>query len=215
MRELRREFHQRLVEVNERVLGLFSLIPEDLNLATEALLNGNGNVLKVVVEREEAIDSVYIELEGFADEQLALQGPVADDLRLLLTVLRVVPEIERSHDLVALIAEHASHSIHDSISKRAKGLASQMSNIVVEMWEAVAQAWKDRDASAPSELAERDHELRGLHTTLMTELASGTMPIAVTMEMTLISWFYGRLGAHAVNVARRVVYLAGHETGDK
>ncbi|MBO0729213.1 MAG: hypothetical protein J2P57_08125 [Acidimicrobiaceae bacterium] len=213
MRELRHEFHQQLVAANEKVIELFGLIPADLNLATDGLLNGNAEVLKVVNEREEAIDSIYVELERFANEQLALQGPVADDLRLLLSVLRVVPEIERSHDLVVLIAEHATHSLHESMSKRTRGLVVQMCATAVEMWQAVAVAWKERDPAVPYEIDDRNHVMDGLHATLMAELASGTMPLAVTMDMTLVARFYERLGAHAVNVARRVVFLSGREDG--
>ena len=58
-------------------------------------------------------------------------------------------------------------------------------------------------------LDERDDEMDELHTSLTAELASGAMTLPVTMEMTLVARFYERLGDHAVNVARRVIYLAG------
>ena len=58
-------------------------------------------------------------------------------------------------------------------------------------------------------LAERDDEMDDLHASLIAELASGQMAIPVTMEMTLVARFYERLGDRAVNIARRVVYLAG------
>src|SRR5215475_5652217 len=114
MRELRVAFHQRLEEIDREVIGLFALVSEDLNLATEGLLKGDPDVLRVVTEREASIDALYSELERLGTEQIALEAPVAEDLRLLLSVLRVVPELERSHDLVVLNAEYATHSLHDS-----------------------------------------------------------------------------------------------------
>lgn len=209
MRELRHKFHQALETINGRVLELFQLIPEDLKLATDALLDGDSNVLKTVNEREETIDLIYLELEGLTDEQFALQGPMADDLRLLLTVLRVVPELERSHDLVVSIAEHATHSLQASLSPRTHGLVTQMADTSVEMWNGVGRAWKNLDPSIHPELIARDDEIDNLHSTLMAELASGTMPLAVAMDMTLVGRFYERLGAHAINISRRVLYLVG------
>jgi hypothetical protein len=55
----------------------------------------------------------------------------------------------------------------------------------------------------------RGDEMDDLHASLTAELASGRMTLPVTMEMTLVARLYERLGAHAVNVARRVIYLAG------
>ena len=193
---------------------MFSLVAEDLNLATRGLLEGDPDVLKVVSEREAAIDSIYGVLEPMVNEQLALQSPVAGDLRLLLSVLRVVPELERSHDLVVLIAEYTTHSLEDALSPRSRGLVRQMSDTGVEMWNQAAAAWQERDPEVVEVLRERDDEMDGLHATLMAELASGAMTLPVTMDMTLVGRFYERLGDHAVNIARRVEYLAGHEAGE-
>ena len=74
-----------------------------------------------------------------------------------------------------------------------------------------ADAWYQRDRSAAAALAERDDEMDDLRASLIAELASGQMAIPVTMEMTLVARFYERLGDHAVNIARRVIYLAGSE----
>jgi phosphate transport system protein len=63
-------------------------------------------------------------------------------------------------------------------------------------------------------LRERDDEMDDLHASLIAELASGQMGIPVTMEMTLVARSYERLAAHAVNIARRVVYLAGVQPPD-
>ena len=212
VRELRVAFHQKLEEFDRQVLELFEMVYEDLALATEGLLGGDGDVIKVVTERETAIDSIYAQIERLGDEQLALQGPVAGDLRLLLSVLRAVPELERSHDLVVLIAEHAKHSLQDSLSPRTRGLVRSMSDSACTMWQQAATAWRERDGSIVEALHDRDEEMDGLHATLMAELASGTMPLPVTMDMTLVARFYERLGDHAVNIGRRVAYLAGVES---
>ena len=73
-------------------------------------------------------------------------------------------------------------------------------------------SWYQRDRSVAATLAERDNEMDELYASLTAELASGRMTLPVTMEMTLVARFYERLGDHAVNIARRVAYLAGSHT---
>ena len=77
------------------------------------------------------------------------------------------------------------------------------------MWRRAADSWYQRDSFAALALASADEEMDELHASLLAELASGQMPLPVTMEMTLVARFYERLGDHAVNIARRVMYLAG------
>jgi phosphate transport system protein len=77
------------------------------------------------------------------------------------------------------------------------------------MWRQTADSWYDRDRSALPALTKQQEHMTELHTSLTAELASGQIATPVTMDMTLIGRCYERLGAHAVNIARRVTYLAG------
>ena len=124
-------------------------------------------------------------------------------------MLRIVSELERSHNLVMQIASRAGHVLSEDLSPRGRGLAEQMADLASGMWRQAADCWYQRDRSAASALAERDEEMDELHVGLTAELAAGRMTVPVTMEMTLVARCYERLGAHAVNIARRVVYLAG------
>src|SRR5581483_10331465 len=159
---------------------------------------GNHEVIKVVAQREQAIDALYPEIESLVNGEILLQAPVASDLRFLLSVLRIVPELERSHDLVMQIATRASHVLSDDLSPRSRRLIERMGALVSSMWRQAADSWYQRDRSVALALSQRDDEL-----------AAGRIALPVTMELTLVAWFYERLAAHAVNIARRVVYLAG------
>jgi phosphate transport system protein len=77
------------------------------------------------------------------------------------------------------------------------------------MWRQAADSWYQRDRSVAAKLDERDDEMDELYASLIAELASGRMTLPVTMEITLVARLYERLGDHAVNIARRVAYLAG------
>jgi phosphate transport system protein len=129
----------------------------------------------------------------------------------LLSVLRIVPELERSHDLLVDIARRADHVLGEDLSLRSRGLVERMGILVSDMWRQAADSWYKRDRSVAAVLEERDDEMDEMHAALMAELASGRMTVPVTMEMTLVARFYERLGDHAVNIARRVIYLAGSQ----
>jgi phosphate transport system protein len=110
------------------------------------------------------------------------------------------------------IAARAGHILGDDLSVRTRGLIQRMGDLASGMWRMAADSWYHRDRSASFALADRDDEMDELHASLIAELASGSMALPVTMEMTLVARDYERLGAHAVNIARRVVYLAGPPT---
>ncbi len=205
----RQEFQRQLEEIEAKVIELFAMVAEDLPKATQALLTGNDEASQVLADRERAIDALYPQIEDVAISQILLQAPVADDLRFLLSVLRIVPELERSHDLVVQIAARGNHILGEDLSPRASGLVERMDAIASQMWRQAVDSWYERDRSVARLLDERDDEMDELHSSLLAELASGRMTLPVSMEMTLVARFYERLADHAVNIAKRVVYLAG------
>ena len=205
----RQEFHHELEAIEAKVIDLFGMVAEDVPRATAALLGGNVEEVRALAERDQVIDELYPGIEDLADRELVLQQPLASDLRFLISVLRVVPELERSHDLVVNIARRASYILSEDLSPRSRGLIEQMGNLASDMWREAVDCWRKRDRSAAAVLDQRDDEMDEMYASLMAELASGQMSLPVTMEMALVARFYERLGDHAVNIARRVVDLAG------
>jgi phosphate transport system protein len=209
MSEHRQEFDNELEAIESKVIELFAMVAEGVPVATRALLDGDDGAFVTLTERDRAIDALYVEVEGLANREILMQAPVASDLRFLLSVLRIVPELERSHDLVVHIAAAAGHLLDADLTSRAKGLVERMGDLASEMWRQAADSWYQRDRSAARVLAESDEGMDELYASLIAELASGQMAVPVAMEMALVARDYERLGAHAVNIARRVVYLAG------
>jgi phosphate transport system protein len=207
--ERRQEFERDLEAIEAKVIELFAMVAEDLPEATRALLNGDREVIQVLRQRGQVIDALYPEIEDLVNREILLQAPVASDLRFLLSVLRIVPELSRSHHLVVSIAARANHILSDDLSPRCRGLVERMGTIASEMWRQAADSWYQRDRSAASALDQRDDEMDELHASLIAELASGGMSLPVAMEMTLVARFYERLGDRAVNIGHRVIYLAG------
>jgi phosphate transport system protein len=205
----RQAFDRELGDIEAKVIQLFTMVAEDVPKATDVLLSGTSDVMRALTERDRVIDALYPEIEDLVDRELLLQAPVASDLRLLVSMLRVVPELERSHDLVVDIARRASHILSEDLTPRTRTLVEQMGSLAAAMWSEAVDCWCERDRSAAVVLSERDEEMNELYASLIAEIASGRMTVPVTMEMTLVGRFYERLADHAFNIARRVVYLAG------
>ena len=213
MVENRQEFQRELQAIEAKVTSLFVMVAEGLPGATYALVSGSNEGLGVLAEREQVIDALYREIDNLASREILLQAPVASDLRFLLSVVRVVPELERSHDLVVQIASRAGRVLGDDLSPGSRRLVERMGDVAAGMWRQTADSWRHRDRAVAMALSERNDTMRGLHADLIAELASGRMALPVAMEMTMVAHFYRRLGDHAVNLGRRVAYLAGSVPG--
>jgi phosphate transport system protein len=191
------------------VAHLFALVSEAAAGATDALLSGDRDSAELLVARDELIDDVFRQVDALAQRVITLQQPMAGDLRFLLTLVRIVPEIERSGDLAEHIAMRAAGALPGQLTSRLRGTIEQMGDICVEMWRVAADAFIERDANMAAWLSKRDDQLDVLHKQFIAEAASADIPNWVAMELALLGRFYERLGDHAVHVAERVRYLAG------
>jgi phosphate transport system protein len=192
--------------VDRQVIQLFALVAEALAGATHALLAGDRDAARALTASDEAIDRLYHQVEAAAALR-AERARSADELRYLVTVLRILPEIERSGDLAAHVASRAVRGLGVELSHRTRGMIEQMGEIACDMWRRTTDAYADRDREAANGLESLDDDLDELHVLLTAEIASGSMPVPVAIEAALIARFYERLGDHAVNLARRIATL--------
>jgi len=208
MPEQRQAFQRELDAIDAKVIELFTLVAADLAKTAPALPDGNNEVVRLVAEHGLVIDLLCPEIEKRVKTAILLQAPVASDLRFLLCVLRILPELERSHHLVVQLASKANGIRSEDLSPRSRELVGRMGNLASDMWRRTAESWYQRDHSAAAELAERDNEMDELYASLIAELSSGQIALAVTIEMTLMAPLYERLSDHAVNIASQVIYIA-------
>jgi len=202
--------------IDQQVLRLFAMVSEGLVRATEAFLTVDRDSARLLLAGERSIDTLHASTEELVEHELERNLCWSDaEVRHLVSVLRIVPELERSGDLVEHIAMRTPQGLAREITPQARGLIAEMSRIGAEMWRDAANAYADRDPLAADRLRARDDELDDLHVQLSQELADSDTSIPVAIEMGLIARFYERLGDHAVNVARRVqqVDRVGHHAG--
>jgi phosphate transport system protein len=192
--------------VEQPVLRLFGLVREALARATWALLNGDTQLGQEVIDGDQEIDDASAEVELEVWSRIEEGDHAGGELRALVGVLLIVPELERSADLAEHIAHRALTNIGAEMTPVARGIVQRMSEVAAEMWQLVAAAYVNHDARS-LELQEEDEELDILHERLTNEIAKGEMPTGVTAQVTLISRFYERIGDHAVNLSRRIAAL--------
>ncbi len=206
---LRKTFHQELEDIDNKVIQLFALVTESLAAATDSLLSGDRDNALMIKQRDSLIDALNDDLQSVVERNLLLQAPVASELRFLLSVLRIVPELERSGDLAEHIASRAAKGLGAELTPQVRGLVERMGNLGVQMWRQAADAYADRDGTAPARIDELDDDLDDLHDELAELLAQGVLPIRPALEMALVARFYERLGDHALHISERIQYLAG------
>jgi phosphate transport system protein len=207
-KELRKRFHQELDQIDAHVIRLFALVTEGVAAASESLLSGDTEMARRLAGRDALVDELEANLEQLAERELVTQAPMARDMRYLVSVLRVVPELERSGDLAEHIAQRATTGLALRLTPTVRGLLEQLGTTCVEMWQGAADAWAERDADAAERLDATDDRIDSLHDQLVEELGKGSVALPDAVQTTLVARFYERLGDHAVHIAERIRYLA-------
>ncbi|HXW34990.1 MAG TPA: PhoU domain-containing protein [Acidimicrobiales bacterium] len=202
------EVTEGLDRINRDIIQLFAMVGEGLAGATHALLAGDREAARHLAEADAMIDRLYREVEQLAQRRLAERATGPEELRYLVVVLRMLPELERSGDLAEHVARRAIRGLGVELSPRARGLVEQMGEIACDMWHRTADAYADRSPDI-DQVESLDDELDELHVLLTAEIASGSMDLPVAIEGALVARFYERLGDHAVNLSRRIAVLSG------
>jgi phosphate transport system protein len=206
-REIRKRFHQQLDEIDAKVIRLFALVTESVAAASESLLANDTEAARELTERDSLVDQLEVDLEQIAERELLMEQPMARDMRYLVSVLRIVPELERSGDLAEHVAQRAVTGLALRLTPTVRGLLEQMGTTCVEMWRGAADAWAERDPEAAERLDVVDDRLDNLHDQLVEELGLADLALPDALQTTLVGRFYERLGDHAVHISERIRYL--------
>jgi phosphate transport system protein len=187
--------------IDFQVRRLFALVSEALGHATSALLDNDPQLAQSVIDGDQEVDELTAAIELLVWEELQGTRAAGEQLRHLVSLLLIIPELERSADL-------AVSGLGADMSPRSRGIIQLMTEVAIEMWQSAADAFADR-SQVSARLAETDEEMDDLHERLTTEIGAEGMPVAIAAQVTLLARFYERLGDHAVNLARRIEALDG------
>lgn len=193
-------------ELRQQIVRVFALVGEAMAEATHALLAGDRELAKRVVDQDIVIDNLVNELVATAEAQLLdSANKSVETRRTLLTLLRILPEVERNGDLAEHIARRAARGLGNEMSPRSRGLVERMGEVASTIWREATDVIIDGKLEAAGAIEDIDDELDDLHVSLTAELTSGSMALPVAVELALLARFYERFGDHCVNLARRQV----------
>ena len=211
---MRDAFHEELDAIQATLVTMGEMVSAAMSRSSEALLKADLKLAEQVISDDEKLDSIQHDLEARAINLMARQQPVAQDLRILVTSLRMSADLERMGDLCHHIAKLARMRYPEvAVPAELVKTIENMGTTAVKIIEKSTHVIKTQDLQAAIELETDDDEMDKLHRALFVALLddSWSHGIEAAIDMTLLGRYYERCADHAVSIARRVYFLVKGE----
>jgi phosphate transport system protein len=206
----RRHFEQELEELKQRLLWMAGLAEKSVHQAVQALFEKNEDLARKVLEEEATINEMQIEIDDRVLRLLALQQPMAVDLRFILSISRINNDLERIGDQAVNISQSALRVLRHPQVKPYVDLP-RMSALAEGMVRDSLNALVQRDAELARSVLVRDDEVDRLRDQIFRELLTYMMEnsavIFPAFELILVAKNLERIGDHATNIAEDVIYM--------
>jgi phosphate transport system protein len=207
---MRERFQEELDGVSATLVEMAGLVKIAMENATTALLTADLNLAEKVIAEDLIIDQIQHDLDAKTITLIAQQGPVATDLRTLVTSLRMSADLERMGDLAHHIAKSARMRYPATAVPPELSLTiEEMSRVCSKIIEKVSLVVKNRDTDRALEVERDDDEIDSLHRKIIQTLLDPSWKhgVETAIDMTLLGRYYERCADHAVSIARRVYFL--------
>ena len=211
---MREVFHQSLEDVQARLVEIAELVAVAIERATLSFSNSDVSLAESVIEADAIIDEKAAALDEIAIEILARQQPVARDLRIVVTALRVSASLERMGDLAEHIAQLSRSRFPErAIPRGLKSTFTRMGELDLQVARLLVELLRTEDLKYAEEIRNIDDSIDELHLSVFEKVLGDSWKgeATATVDATLASRYHERFADHAVSVAKRVIYLA---TGD-
>lgn len=207
---MERHFERELNELKERLLWMAGLAERAVGQSVKALLNGDENLAKQVLEDENAVNEMQIEIDERVLRLLALHQLMAADLRFVLAVSRINSDLERIGDQAVNIAEAALRLMRHSQVKPYIDLP-RMSDLAQGMVRDSLNALVRHDLELAKTVLTRDDQVDQLRDQIFRQLLTYMMEnsafVFPAFELVLVAKNLERVGDHATNIAEDVIYM--------
>jgi phosphate transport system protein len=211
---MREVFQQELREVQERLVEISTLVEISIENATRAFNESNVSLAETVIADDDKIDELTVSLDELAINILARQQPVARDLRIVVSALRISASLERMGDMSEHIAQLARYRFPEKVvPKTLRSTFAEMGRLDVEVARKLTNLLKTEDVRLAEEIRNDDDKIDNLHLSVFDKVLGETWKGGAedTVDATLASRYHERFADHAVSIAKKVQYLA---TGD-
>ena len=207
--ETRQQLDRQLSELYQLILKMGSLVEEALSKSVEALKNEDRELADSVVKGDQAIDELHMEVEDRATQVIALEQPVATDLRELITTTKIAADLERIGDHARHIARVVQTLPSDLLARSLPSMET-MARLGISMVHDSLTAFVDQDAEKARQVAKRDDEIDAAHRSLYENLVSIMRDrpewIEHGVKLMFLNRYLERLGDHVTNICEWVVF---------
>lgn len=207
---MREAYHVELDQLAENLAEMSAMAANAMELATKSLLEADLGLAEQVISDDQKIDDARAHCEEQAYQLIALQAPVATDLRVVLATIHAAESLERMGDLALHVARasrrrHPDRVLPDDVAK----YFAEMGRICVRLARQVEQIIKTRDIDSAQALERVDDEVDDIHRHLFTVIMdpSWTHGVQAAVDATLLGRFYERYADHAVSVGNRMIFV--------
>jgi len=215
--EARKSFQDALDELRIDVIRLAALTTEAIGAGTQAFLDADLTAAEQVIENDDDIDDLTHSIEDSCYQLLARQQPMATDLRTVVSVLRIVHELERSADLMVNVAKTTRRIYPHSLDPKLRGIIQRMGEQAGTQTRVALDAFADSDPSAAFALADMDDTMDDLTKSLFRHILAGSGPgadegnVLLAVQLALVGRHYERIADHAVTIGQRVGFMVTGE----
>ncbi|MBX7432338.1 phosphate signaling complex protein PhoU [Mycobacterium sp. Y57] len=206
---MRTAYHEQLDALTQHLAQMCGLAGVAMERATQALLQADLALAEQVITDHDQISLLSARAEEDAFVLLALQAPVAGDLRAVVTSIQIVADVDRMGALALHVAKiarrrHPQHALPEEVN----GYFAEMGRVAVELGNSAQEVLLTRDPEKAARIREEDDAMDDLHRHLFTVLMDREWKhgVAAAVDITLLGRFYERFADHAVEVARRVIF---------
>lgn len=211
---MREVFQQELREVQDRLVEISGLVATSIENATAAFNDSNVALAEAVIADDDHIDVAAHELDELSIQILARQQPVARDLRIVVSALRISASLERMGDLAEHIAQLARYRFPEKVVPRSlRPTFVEMGRLDVGIARQLTELLRTQDLAVAEHIRNEDDKVDALHLSVFDKVLGETWKGAAadTVDATLASRYHERFADHAVSIAKKVQYLG---TGD-
>lgn len=211
---MREVFQQELREVQDGLVEIAGLVADSIEKATRAFNESDVSLAEEVIAEDPRIDQATVALDELAITILARQQPVARDLRIVVSALRISASLERMGDMSTHIAQLSRYRFPDKVvPKSLRSTFAEMGRLDVEIARKLQRLLESADVNLAEEIRNEDDKIDALHLSVFDAVLGETWKgeAVDTVDATLASRYHERFADHAVSIAKKVQYLA---TGD-
>ena len=207
-----KQFDTELEEIRSRVLQMGGLVEEQITRALEALISGNVTLAREVMENDHRVNTLEVAIDEDCSTVIARRQPAAKDLRMVMTVVKTITDLERIGDEAAKIAR-MTRAIYESDRPTVPRVSEiqHVADIALGMLRTSLDAFARLDLTVAAKVVRQDEQVDKAFASILRQLITFMMEdprtISHAIEILFIAKAIERIGDHAKNMSEYVVYL--------